>query len=485
MHNGLINKEYWPVSRKINNSLNVQVEMNDIMSSPVTPLDVFVESSFHSSYSNFTLTTNNGGVGVDQQQQDKSNLLSFLNEESIWSVVHVIFSYHTYLYSRHWRSVVMGYYIFISLQLYLFSLLGWSYSKYFSELSEQSSEIQFERACFSVTCNTLFIGGSIQTLLGIFMGVVHAELFSPCKYDRQYFHPVSFFKDYALKKDKTYNNLIKSIERKRRFSSSSSPSSSSSSTKSHQNQGKSAKDLLLNGEFVEKLKLDYGLWPWRLWLGWTPADLACCGNQKQKEDMNTNNHTGDANDDDDDDDEFEFKRMTFQRWEFRRRYWKRWFQLTLLGMPATIFLTLDGEGPLKAGLLLYGLITTSLLVIFKKSNEYDYVDGVLMDCDHTILEQRCEKAGVVIVGGDDGVDHNDDDDIKKKMLINANLNVMLNNYDKLYTTWIFSTVFIIGFHNIPFLTSFYRVLLAVLIVVIGSLMLKLSTFLLEKYCVTK
>jgi len=342
-----------------------------------------------------------------------SDLLSFLKNESIWVVVHVLLSYHTYLYSRNWRSVIMCYYLFVSLQLFLFSVLGWSYAKYFSELSEQGDEIKFQKACFGVTCNALFIGGTVQTFLGILMGMVHAQLFAPCKYDPRYFYPISFFKDYSLKYDKKYAKLKKDIHRKR------SPPS---------------REFVDFAYMLNDLKFEWGFWPWRLLLGWMPNKEVLASEE-------------------------EILKLTYSRWGFRKRYWKRWFQLTLLGIPATIFLTLDGKGPLKAGLLLYGLITVCLLLIFKRINEHHYVNTVLT---------RYKK------------NKNDFSEETLKKTTNVRLTVMLNYYEKLYTVWIFSTVFVIGFYNIPFLTSFYRVLLAVSLVIAGSLILKLMTAIFKK-----
>lgn len=445
----------------------------------------------------------------------------FLNSESIWPLPHVLFAYHGYMYTRDWKSVLCAYYIYKSLELLLFALIGYAYYYYFPELVDDDNEWSLiekwyrefngNRGGYEIynrtasnnysynpllyndsnkvesfdnchlDCNDLFVGGSIQTILGILLGMVQAKLFSS-KEKINKFHLITFWKDSFLKHDVTYFNLVK----------------------------------LFNHRFKKSsVMLKYGLWPVSIVLGTTESQWHG-GYHERWENMVTQyghdyveqgsviEDLGGTNDSlADRQISEENKLLMAERWYFRRFFWYRWLQITTMGFPATLFYSLKGSGEIKAGLIIYCFVSCVLLLFYKHANEklylnyitsgtYDGVIGSVTTCQHREDTSMSIYGGYVQNGFSDlecsesdlGCDNNVDGNDDYAALFTSydhQVAIYFNNYEKFYILWIFTTTFMCSFQAIPILSSFYRVLLSTCIIVLTCVTIKVAHMLVAFY----
>ena len=403
-------------------------------------------------------------------------------------------------------SVLCFYYLIKVLQLLLFSMIGVKYDYFFEELlttnenvNVASNVVQNDFEC-AIDFNGLFIGGTIQTFLGIFLGMTHAYLCAPSIYDVKNFYPVTFWKCSALKHGKKF--LV-------------------------------AKRFLEKNYDVRNITLRYGIWPLFLLFGTKPKSSKESNNGLER-------MCGPV-----------FKTLTLdqksllhahRRWKFRRIFWSRWLQLTVLGTPSLFFYTIESKNSLRAGSIMYGFITCSLLLLYKELNQKLYLkyllnnfenddsdDDNIDDNDHKKHHHRDVhaeswehhppllfdvsknlptstfsithmKSPSVITKTHDlslryhDLDINNDNnhtndnaerpdfsnktfvqkDLSKGkmdihlMIFEQNLELSFNSYDVIYSVWIATSVTLIAFQAIPFLTSFYKVIISSLFIIFFS-----------------
>jgi len=417
------------------------------------------------------------------------SLWNFVRWESIWPLPHVILSYHAFLYTRSWIHVLCYYYLIKVVQLLLFSLLGLDYWHYFKELlADQPTgsdlmllatnhTVDVEPVCL-VDFNGLFIGGTVQVIMGILIGKVHSYTWCPSVYRMDHFHPVSFWKHLAAKYDTVWLGPLH-------------PST----------VVKNEEDSL---HFVTR----YGLWPLWLIFGHQKADKYLGHDEKS--------------------------------WRFRKIFWARWFQLTLLGTPSLLFYTMRiGHPLLRAGSIIYGFVTCSLLLWYRSVNQTLYLKWMhkkyksevaalgddyqaLTEPDNVNTRILNTPIPLIAINLTDQINsinnrwptnslinrwstqsntlahfkplpispsstpiqvatkgyyntiNGTSDDAKRILKLNKcyeyGLELVFNSYDVIYTVWISTCVVLIASQTIPFLSSFYRIMLAVLSVICLSLM---------------
>lgn len=386
-----------------------------------------------------------------------SSLWNFANLDSIWPLPHVILAYHAYLYTRNWISVLCFYYLIKVLQLLLFSLIGLRYEHFFAELLNSERGLQRVDTTGDFDClvdfNGLFVGGTIQTFLGIFLGMTHAYLCAPSIYNVENFHPVTFWKSSATKHGKKFTK---------------------------------AKRFLNNNYDVRDIALRYGFWPWQLLFGLRPRSTTEPPNVVEKAfsplldwgklDQEHANHA-------------------YHRWRFRRVFWVRWLQITFLGTPSLFFYTIESKNALRAGSILYGFITCSLLLWYKEVNQKVYLKHLLkktakdvekkvvsngeiqIRLDHAQTQSPAHSITFSLKGSlpqdDSGnarmVPRKCDSNVDMQLvLFNQNLAMTFNSYDVIYSVWIATCVALIAFQAIPLLTSFYRVIISSFSIILSS-----------------
>lgn len=272
-------------------------------------------------------------------------------------------------------------------------------------------------------CNDLFIGGSIQTLLGILLGMVQAKMFSS-KEEVTHLHLITFWKDSFLRHNESYAQLVK----------------------------------IFNYRFKNNWGvLKYGLWPIGMILGTAQSPIVT-GSYVNKWKYLLGHHqvsTGGGGGDED-------KMIMSERWYFRRVFWHRWLQITSLGFPSTLFYTLKGSGDIKAGLIIYCFITCLLLLVYKTMNEkvfLNYVDHGTYDDLPPQHHHHISNESLVHSSPLAHYDHQS--------------SIYFNNYEQLYALWITTTAFMCSFQAIPILSAFYRVLISSGLVILGCLLIKL------------
>lgn len=409
-----------------------------------------------------------------------SPLWNFVRWDSIWPLPHVILAYHAYLYTRNWISVLCFYYLLKTVQLLLFSILGIGYDHYFAEMlnsrelayyrqshsfspqdSEDGSTTQ-DYACL-VDFNGLFVGGTIQTLLGIMLGMVHSYLYAPYTHNTKYFYPVTFWKCPATK---------------------------------HQIKFMESKAIVERQTKVHNVLARYGLWPWHLWIGY--KNQAVSGGIKGWTSSDKDK------DMDNKDNKVDFQRHLQKRWRFRYYFWQRWIQLTFLGTPCLLFYTIDGEHVLRVGSVAYGFITCSLLLWYRLWNEKYFIRKLTKKTSLSqqgLMEKRVSQRttrGSLDVAEDRGLELglglgpgygsltmiSSGNNLHKNLLqvgdilyftLKYDVSLIFNSYDTIYSAWILTCVALIGFQSfhIPPLTAFYKVILSSLLVASASLMFSL------------
>ncbi len=252
--------------------------------------------------------------------REDPSLWNFVHWDSIWPLPHVVLAYHAYMYTRNWISVLCTYYLFKVIQLLLFSLFGLGHEHFFAEILQNRPN--GVGSCV-VDFNGLFIGGTIQTLLGIFLGMVHCHAVCPSLNNPRNFLPVHFWKapKFLTRGDRPEPHL------------------------SHlHNRRKLAAEKMAG---TRSFFANNGLWP--------PFTLF--GLQAEEESQGTSSYQG---------------------WAFRKIFWKRWVQLVLLGTPALFFYTLTPKSSmLRAGSVFYGFVTCSLVLIYKFVNQETYYDWLV------------------------------------------------------------------------------------------------------------
>jgi hypothetical protein len=299
--------------------------------------------------------------------------------------------------------------------------MGLHYEHYFAEvinsraLTGHTSPSPYS-GCL-IDFNGLFIGGTIQTFLGILLGMTHAYLASPSTHSNKNFHPVTFWKHSAGKhNDEAYLNAKHYVE-----------------------HHTSHRDIWSR----------YGIWPWYLWFGYKTSLLKSNRRIITKRTEQTTVP-------------FDKDYLVYRRWKFRRTFWKRWIQVTMLGTPTLLFYTLEtgSRHPiLRSGTVLYGLMTCSLLLWYRLWNEKDYIH---------ILNKQYNSKDIDNVGA-----HAPNSDL---LNLAKNMDLYYNTHNTLYSLWMLTCVTLILFQTMPFLTSFYRVIISTAIVIFVSLSLgKLST----------
>lgn len=305
----------------------------------------------------------------------------FTNWNSIWPLPHVLLAYHAYMYGRSWMTVLCYYYLAKAVQLLLFSLFNGEHADYFVEILYFDASTNHPRKIHQAECavdfNGLFLGGTVQTLMGILLGVIHTKISKKRKEKRDVLNYVGFWKEDEH-------------------------SDSSSSSEAE-------------GE-VERASCWWfrkrGLWPW-----WS-----ICGGMGDSEQS---------------------------AWAFRERYWRRALQLFLLGTPALVFYGLDSEGDIRAGTVLYGLVTCCLLLIYKHWNH-----AIHLTCEKNAVLRDVENGA--ILGWME---------IDERLASGAHENT--------YCLWIFTCAFVISFQAIPDVSSFWKVVIAVGVLGAGSCVLLL------------
>jgi hypothetical protein len=244
----------------------------------------------------------------------------FLHGNSLWTLPHVLLAYHAYMYTRNWIGVLCFYYLAKVLQIVAFSLLGLNYWHHFTEILDEdairgrANDTSSGAPECVVDYDALFIGGTVQTLVGISIGVVQTYLYVPSSFCEGTFHPVTFWKDLSRKRRPKYAESKEYLER-----------------------NVDEKDVLLR----------YGLWPWRLIVG-LPPTAASLGGRPDAESLSEHLR---------------------RRWRFRSTFWRRWLQLTALGSPALLFYKVESYHHLRAGSVLYGFVTCSLLLLYYRFNQ--------------------------------------------------------------------------------------------------------------------
>lgn len=375
-----------------------------------------------------------------------SSLWNFVKWDSIWPLPHVILAYHAYLYTRNWISVLCFYYLLKTIQLLLFSLLGIGYDHYFAELLNSAEPNTYTTTtnifptnesnnaelygCL-VDFNGLFVGGTIQTMLGIMLGMVHSYMFAPSIYKVKNFHPVTFWKSPATK---------------------------------HQSKFLESKRILEKHTKARSFWTNYGLWPWHLWFGQkTTKNTLPCRNDDDILAVQPGTSRGQ-----------EKKTVVVltrwqllfhleRRWSFRKHFWQRWLQMTLLGSPCLLFYTIGGENIIRVGSVAYGFVTSSLLLWYRLYNEAYYVRNLGKK-----TYQNCLKSRNI----DNVLLH----------ILKQDVYLIFNSYDTIYSAWILTCVALIVFQSIPIpsLTAFYKVIISSVLVLLLSVVLYLLPQIINK-----
>lgn len=393
----------------------------------------------------------------------RNGIWDFTQNQSIWPLLNVITAYHAYMYSRNWLSVMAYYYILVALQILFFAALGLEYRSWFFILFDKNPDPNSDSLVLdpmvdgwcAINCSALFIGGSLQTMIGIIMGVIQVRFYAPNKYKHKYFYPVTFWKDYATKDDKKYKRELKRVNKYIKSSD---------------------------------MGLRYGMWPWHLWFGLDPGSIGTTeafgkirseiiraeekreGKVLTKEEKKEREMTS-----------IEFNKLVYAQWKFRNVFWARKLQLFLLSTPTGFIYKFVGNGPIRAGLILYILVTCSLLAIFKVINEQDYVDSCIdsqqLEKDNSEEEEededsRSDKEEPSFGEGDD-------------FEVEWNFSVMMNHYERLYAVWMLTCVFLVGFQMLSILTTFFRVLISTGIVIGCTIIVNLIHYLVKDCCSKK
>jgi len=425
----------------------------------------------------------------------------FLTSESIWPLPHVLFAYHGYMYTRDWKSILCAYYIYKSLELFIFAVIGYAYYYYFPELVEEGNEWYLIESWYRefsgnkggydiynetvynnytynpslynnsvgktsesfdnchLDCNDLFVGGSVQTLVGILLGMIQAKLFSS-KEKISNFHLITFWKDSFLKHDGSYFRLVK----------------------------------LFNHRFKKTSEvIKYGLWPMSIVLGTNESEWGGSYHARWEDmiahygydyvEQSTSLKDIRENRDSEIDRKLseENKSLMVERWYFRKFFWYRWFQITTLGFPATLFYTLKGSGEIKAGLIIYCFVSCLLLLFYKHVNENLYLNYI----NHGTYEDQAigEKSAAFDVNS--SANNGDDLCASEMVYYDHQTSIYFNNYEKFYILWIFTTTFLCAFQAIPILSSFYRVLVSSSIIIAACVLIKIIHTVLKYYKIEK
>jgi hypothetical protein len=250
--------------------------------------------------------------------------------------------------------------------------------------------------------------------------MTHAYIYAPSIDEIRNFHPVTFWEQSILQKDKEFLK---------------------------------AKSFISDNTDVRNWSLRYGLWPWQLAFGVKPGPTSsyyynAINNNLFVEGIDTKVYTE------------EWHEYVHQRWKFRKIFWIRWLQILVLGTPALLFYSIGGRSTLKAGVILYGFITCGFLLWFKEFNQKSYVlhlqDQVEANWNKDHPGSPSDAGGIA------------DSDLVKTSL-RHNLDTVFNSYDSTFTMWIATCVYLIAFQAIPYLTTFYRIIISSGILIVVSL----------------
>lgn len=246
----------------------------------------------------------------------------YINDDYDWPVPHIILAYHSYIYHKDWSEVFSLYFLTKIMQLLLYSFSFIDLSHDHSEIIDHNINNDFgfhdihltQYILLNINFKKIFIGGGIQTLMGIILAYLHVYM---CE-DNTLFcisNHISFWKC-----DKYINYFSKIIK--------------------HDN--------------IDSFFHRYGLNSIYNIFGMNPKCHMCLNSYSEY---------------------FECKHCYFyKKWNFRYYYWKRMLQLFFLGTPCLIFYDTKGGSILNYGLLFYGFITLTLLFYFRIVNEKDLID---------------------------------------------------------------------------------------------------------------
>lgn len=411
-----------------------------------------------------------------KQQDDKmDNTWEFLRSNSTWPLIHVILAYHAYMYGRSWKAVLLSYYLFKTFQIFFFAVLGLDYKWLFLDilvdddyrtnptgLENQTDDDSWEdpfdhkdnfRCVFNV--NEFLLGGTLLTILGIFLAWCHVYVLLGRFSRVSSFHPVTFWKSKDV---------------------SSAPCEIARSAMQRN------KDLFPFGS-------RYGFWPLGLIFGLEVKHYASWFEEKEDwipefwiyrpEDPNFDRSAMFE-------EGFVFQlshmscfchvaRISEVAWKFRRKFWKRWLQLTFLGTPSLLFYGLNDGRSLRSGSVVYGFITCVLLLYYKTVNQKTHVISVTHDTLKNVAFSKSFENSQSVLNFHENVAELGWDAILFELIYfekDLKLSVVFNSFEVIYTVWTATCVVVVALQSISITSSFYKCLITVGLISATSLCMK-------------